>query len=815
MSVGESAPAGSVGRADRSADPADWPQSDRDSALAALRMREQQYRAIFDGSIDGMVLWDEDLRVVDVNAAFVRMTALARDEVVGRHWSERADAHDFGRLLGLIQGALEGRVGEATTTVTRADGSRFEIEVRYLPVHLDERRFALGIGRDVSERLQQERALQRSEAQYRGIFNASADALVLRDAQFRIVDVNATYEAMSGYARHEVLGVDRVLANPSSVVSTIRALHEQALAGTPIALETELVRRDGVRYALELRGVPIEHRGEPHVLYIGRDITAARRAQAALRDSEEQYRAIFNASADGLVLRDKDYRAVDVNPAYLAITGYSRDEVLAADRVLAQPDEETRRRHRAQHDRILAGHSARFEASGLRKDGSKVEVEVSAKPLMYRGEPHVLYAARDISERREAEARRAELQLQLRQAQKMEAVGQLTGGIAHDFNNILTSVIGYVVLGLERAEALRDEPLQRQLDQAHRAAQRARELIAQMLAFARRQRGDRRTLALAPLVEQTLRLLRATMPSSAVVEFVAGDDVPSVLADPVQLEQVLFNLCINARDAIQGAGFVRVRLDRHRGAWRCASCRAAGDHASWIELSVADTGSGIADEVLDRIFEPFVSTKEVGRGSGMGLAMVHGIVHDHGGHVLLETRRGAGSVFRVLLPPAEGELPGAPPAAEPASARTRRALSGRVLLVEDDALVGDFMSELLAGWGLDVVLQRDPLSALTWLEDPGNAVDLLISDQTMPQLTGLALAQRVSSLRADLPILLYSGNAEEFDGAELERSGVRGALRKPVDAEALRTLVERWLIDRTGEAFDESREPRTTGPGIG
>ena len=793
MSVGESARADSDESTDRPVDEAGWGHSERTSTLAALRTREQQYRAIFDGSIDGMVLWDEDLRVVDVNDAFVRMTGLRREEVVGRHWSERADAHDFARLLGLIRGALDDRVGEATTTVTRADGSLFEIEVRYLPVHLDERRYALGIGRDVSERLQQERALQRSEAQYRGIFNASADALVLRDARFRIVDVNATYESMSGYARDEVLGVDRVLANPPAVQSTIRELHERALAGTPITLETELVRRDGRRYALELRGVPIEHRGEPHVLYIGRDITVARRAQAALRDSEEQYRAIFSASADGLVLRDKDYRAVEVNPAYLAISGFSRDEVLAADRVLTQRDETIRRQHRAQHDRILAGESVRFEAVGTRKDGSNFEVEVSAKPLMYRGEPHVLYAARDISERREAEARRAELQLQLRQAQKMEAVGQLTGGIAHDFNNILTSVIGYVVLGLERAEALNDATLQRQLGQAHRAAQRARELIMQMLAFARRQRGERRPLALAPLVQQSLQLLRATLPSSAVVDFVAVDDVPTVMADPVQLEQVLFNLCINARDAIEGAGFIRVRLGWHRGAWRCASCRAAGDLASWVELSVADSGTGIAADVLDRIFEPFVSTKEVGQGSGMGLAMVHGIVHDHGGHVLLETLPGEGTVFRVVLPAAGLDVPADDPATGSAATDRGQALCGRVLLVEDDAMVGDVMAELLRNWGLDVVLQRDPLSALAWLEDKGNAVDLLITDQTMPALPGLALAERATSVRAGLPVLLYSGNAEGFEAAELERSGVRGALRKPVDAKMLRVLVARWL----------------------
>jgi PAS domain S-box-containing protein len=606
-----------------------------------------------------MVLWDPGpARRRRQRRRSSAWTGLRRDEVVGRHWSERADAGDFARLLGLIRGALQNHVGEATTTVTRADGTLFEIEVRYLPVHLGERRYALGIGRDVSERLQQERALQRSEAQYRGIFNASADALVLRDARFRIVDVNATYESMSGYARDEVLGVDRVLANPPATGAKIRQLHERALAGTPVALETELVRRDGLRYALELRGVPIEHRGEPHVLYIGRDITLAKRAQAALRDSEEQYRAIFNASADGLVLRDKDYRAVEVNPAYLAMSGFSRDEVLAADRVLTQRDEDDptatscpARSHPRRRERAAS------KPVGNRKDGSKFEVEVSAKPL------HVprraACAVRGTRHQRATRGRSAQ-----RGAGAAVAPGPEDGSRrpAHRRHRARLQQHPDQRHRLRRAgagtrEELRDATLQRQLGQAHMAAQRARDLIMQMLAFARRQRGERRPLALVPLVQQSLQLLRATLPSSAVVDFGAVDDMPTVLADPVQLEQVLFNLCINARDAIQGAGSIRVRLGWHRGPWRCASCRAAGEHASWVELSVADSGTGIAADVLDRIFEPFVSTKEVGRGSGMGLAMVHGIVHDHGGHVLVETRPGAGTVFRVVLPPAGVDVP--------------------------------------------------------------------------------------------------------------------------------------------------------------
>ena len=892
--------------------------TERKAALAALQAQEEQYRAIFDGSVDSMVLWSRDLRTVDVNQAFVRMTGMSREQVIGKHWSERPDARDMQRLIGFIEAALQGREMQAVEPVTRADGSSFHIELRYLPVRLGDTPYVLGVGRDVSERLEAERALRASEAQYRGIFNASADALVLRAADFSIVDANATYERMSGYALAEVLGVDRVLANPPEVMATIRALHERALAGETITLETQLVRRDGKRYDLELRGVPIQHRGAPHVLYIGRDMTQSRRAERALRDSEEQYRAIFNASADGLVLRDADYRVVDVNPAYLAMSGFTRDEVISATRVLTQTDEAMQRRHRRQHADVLAGRAMRYDVTGTRKDGTLFHAEVSAMPVTYRGNPHVLYAARDITERKAAadalrmreqqyraifdgsadamvlwnseirfvdvnraytqmygftrdevigttldgrlpeamvaertacmraalagkervietttlrkngepfdvelrylpivhlgephvlaiarditgrlaaEAERERLEAQLRQAQKMEAIGQLTGGIAHDFNNILTSVIGYLVLAQERAGPLGDAHLQRQLGQAHLAAQRARELIAQMLAFARRQHGERRVLALAPLVGQSLQLLRATLPSSVSVDFIAppavGGENLHVAADAVQLEQVLFNLCINARDAITGSGWIRVRLGRHDGAWSCASCRAHAGAGRWVEISVADSGCGIEPALLERIFEPFTSTKEVGRGSGMGLAMVHGIVHDHGGHVLVETTPGAGSVFRVLLPPASS-------AAEADSeVRVESAgnvpMRGRVMVVEDEAMVGDFMAELLSGWGLDVVLQRAPLAALAWLEDEHEALDLLITDQTMPRLEGLQLAERAIALRPRLPVLLYTGNADAIDDAEAKRRGVCGVLRKPVDGEALRTLVGRCL----------------------
>jgi PAS domain S-box-containing protein len=768
----------------------------------ALLRSEARLRATVDAAFDCVIGMDGEGRIVEFNAAAERDFGYRREEVIGQPLDliipERLrEAHHLG-LQQFQLGDADKRVGRLVeTSAVRADGTEIPVEVAIGAARVPEGTIFVGHLRDITERRRAHQALLDSEAQYRGIFNASADALVLRDADFRIVDVNATYEAMSGNTRAEVLGVDRVLANPPAVKEKIRALHVRALAGEPVTLQTQLVRRDGTRYELELRGLPILHRGQPHVLYIGRDITDGKRAEQALRDSEEQYRAIFNASADALLLRDAAYRAVDVNPAYLALTGLGREAVLGADVALALQDPTLQQRHRDRHRAILAGESMRFEVAGMRPDGALFQAEVTGIPLQYRGQPHVLYAARDITERHAAEARRAELERQLRQAQKMEAIGQLTGGIAHDFNNILTSVIGYLVLGQERAETIGDAPLQRQLGQAHLAAQRARDLIAQMLAFARRQRSERHTLSVVPLVRQALQLLRATLPSSVAVDFSGapgGEDALLVAADPVQMEQVLFNLCINARDAIQGPGLIRVRVGEVGGGWHCASCRARVDSGCWVELSVADDGSGMPPELVERIFEPFTSTKEAGRGSGMGLAMVHGIVHDHEGHVVVETEQGRGSVFRVMLPASGAAATAVRDVRPPEVVRGRaRPLAGRVLLVEDERMVGDFMVELLGGWGLEVTWQREPLAALAWLEDEANAADALITDHTMPQMSGLQLARRAAELRPALPVLLYTGNGAEIEADELRRHAVRALLRKPVDAVALRELLQRWL----------------------
>jgi signal transduction histidine kinase len=397
-------------------------------------------------------------------------------------------------------------------------------------------------------------------------------------------------------------------------------------------------------------------------------------------------------------------------------------------------------------------------------------------------------------ERRHADAARGQLETQLRQAQKMEAIGHLTGGIAHDFNNILTGITGYIVMAQEWQEGHGDERLHRYLERAQNSVQRARDLIQQMLTFSRGQHGEPRPLALAPVVGESLGLLKSTLPSSLEFTLESDPELPEVMADPVHVEQMLMNLCINARDAMQGSGRLDLALRAVTVApgGVCASCRKPL-RGEFVELAVSDNGPGISPEVAERMFEPFFSTKGVGKGSGMGLSTVHGIVHDGGGHILLDTEAGHGSTFRILLPPlATASENVSEPARDtgPQRAGGRAPLHGKVLLVDDDPDVREFMTDRLASWGLDVNVCANAVEALDYFMDVDVPFDLLVVDQTMPKMTGTEFAALVLERFPDLPVILYTGYSDDLTEAQVQALGIRALVRKPVDDAGFYRLLE-------------------------
>jgi CheY-like chemotaxis protein len=373
----------------------------------------------------------------------------------------------------------------------------------------------------------------------------------------------------------------------------------------------------------------------------------------------------------------------------------------------------------------------------------------------------------------------------------MEAIGQLTGGVAHDFNNLLAAIMGYIVLAAEREAASGDAKLAAHLDKALASCRQARDLIQQMLTFSRGQRGTPRPLALAEAADESLKLLRSSLPSSVQIE-TSFEETPPVLLDPVQLDQILLNLSINARDAMAGVGRieVRVRDTALREKAVCASCRKRF-RGEFVELSVSDSGPGIAAPVIERMFEPFFTTKEIGRGSGMGLATVHGIVHEHQGHILVESAPGAGSAFRVLLPKAAGGTVAATTRDPSPRRNARKPLSGRVLVVDDEKAVADFMRELLESWGLEAAAATSPQGVLERIvrEPP----DLVILDQTMPGITGIKLAREIAAARPQLPVVLYTGNSDRLEKHELAAAGVRALLSKPVEPDALYEILRTHL----------------------
>jgi PAS domain S-box-containing protein len=648
------------------------------------------------------------------------------------------------------------------------------------------------------ERQQAEQALRDSEASYRAIFEASEDAIFVHDWESSaIVDANPKACATYGYSREDILRLgagDLSSGVPPYTLQHALRYIEAAKEGSPQRFEWHRRNRDGSLHWDEVSLAPANIAGRRRLLAITREITERKEREEALRRSEARLRATIEAALDCVIGLDSTGRVIEFNAAAERCFGYRRDEALGRpiSELVMPPAAADAADGMAPYISAVGGpeRGRRIEVAARRADGTSFPANLAIG--VARGSEGDMFIAylRDATERRRAEDERRRLEAQLRQAQKMEAIGHLTGGIAHDFNNILTSIMGYVALAAERQARFGDPRLAKYLEQAQLSCQRARDLIQQMLTFSRGRRGEPRPLSLPPLVRESVKLLRPTLPATLELRTTLQEELPAVILDPVQLEQILLNLCINARDATAGFGQIEVAARKVVGAEiECTSCRqrAAGD---FVELAVKDSGPGIPASIMDRIFEPFFTTKEVGKGSGMGLSTVHGIVHEHGGHVVVESPPDGGTRFRVLLPalaPIQGAV-GASPPGDAASA-AGAAVTGRVLVVEDEEMVGEFMRDLLEGRGLEVTVLRDPVEALQTLRQRPDAFDLVITDQTMPGLTGLELAREISGLRAGLPIILYTGYGEGIEDARLADNGVLALARKPVDPDALLELI--------------------------
>ena len=382
---------------------------------------------------------------------------------------------------------------------------------------------------------------------------------------------------------------------------------------------------------------------------------------------------------------------------------------------------------------------------------------------------------------------------QMRQSQKMNAIGNLSSGIAHEFNNHLASIMGYTELLQEFLEPIDEERPKKYAAEVYSSAERARDLISQMQQFSQSKPGELQQLEARPLVKESLKMIRSSLPATISLHQKLDDGLPPIMADPVQFQQLLTNLLLNARDAIEGKGQITISMQQiSLSGQSCSSCHS-GFNGEFLQLQVNDSGSGITPEVVDKMFEPYYTTKPVGRGTGMGLSVVHGIMHEMNGHIIVGSKVDEGASVSLLFPITTTQQQESTPMEQHEHAASKTETNRRILLVDDEISITGYLGELLEMNDYEVTTSNDSQQALSlFLGDP-TAFDLVITDMTLPGLTGIELASAMLQLRPELPVVLCSGYIDEETKQALTECGIRESFNKPVDSRALIESVSKLL----------------------
>jgi len=524
-------------------------------------------------------------------------------------------------------------------------------------------------------------------------------------------------------------------------------------------------------------------------------------SQQQLADREAKFSAMFDAMTDVIVFADSERKIIQTNPAFQKQFGYSFEEVKGqSTHILYAQSEQFKKQGKKRFNADVSKLSPLYEVEYRRKDGSVFPGETIGGPIHFSNGELVgfLGVVRDISTRKLAAEEQSILQKQLMQAQKMEAVGQLTGGIAHDFNNILASILGYAELAKDIVSDCDNPNLIKYVDRINVAGERAKELVIQLLAFSRSAPGDIKPINLPVLIDEVVALLRPGIPSSIVLNVEIDEQVPYVLMDNTQMHQILMNLCINARDAMKGSGSLTIKLEYDADVnANCNSCRTPVNGA-YVKLTVQDTGTGIAPELLDHIFDPFFTTKDVGKGTGMGLSVVHGILHKHHSHILIDSRQNIGTQFHLLIPAAYENIsePDIDSSLDKFSSTVGQGTVGQgkhILVVDDEDSVVAFLQDFLKMYEYKVTATTSSRHAVELIRNSVSEFDLIITDQTMPELTGVQMIEEIFKITKDIPIILCSGYSEQVDEAKALQLGCAKYLTKPVKNQLLLKTVHEIL----------------------
>jgi PAS domain S-box-containing protein len=643
--------------------------------------------------------------------------------------------------------------------------------------------------------MQAEAALREAEERFRLTVEAAPHGVLLVDARGRMELVNREIEAMFGYAREELLGQPVEILLPDKLRQG-HAAERGAYVREPeprhIGVGRELSgrRKNGVVFPLEVGLSPVQADAGTLVLATVVDISARRQAEDALRESERRFR-LLTESLPQLVWTCEPSGSCDfLSPQWAEYTGVPVAEQLGNGWLMQVHPDDREKVIAAWSAALGTGNDMHIELRLRRHDGSYRWFDMRTVRMADDAGRTVkwLGSSTDIDDNKRSEQ-------SLLRTQKMEALGTLAGGIAHDFNNILLAIMGNAQLA--RADLPDDHPVQESLLEIEKAGERASNLVRRILSFSQHQEPKKEVMALQPVAEEVLKLLRATLPPTTEIRTDFSTHVPCIHADSTQVYQTVMNLATNAAQAIgKGPGMVEISIDAADVDGELAGSMPGLQPGHFVRLSVADNGSGMEEQVLQRIFDPFYTTKPAGQGTGLGLSIVAGIMRNHEGGISVSSQPGKGTRFQLYFPAiAAGALPQPAPPAGP----LLRAGHEHVLYVDDEEALVLLVSRKLERLGYRVTGCTDPLQALELLRSHSSDIDVVVTDLAMPTMSGFEFARALLARQPDMPVIVTSGYVRPEDQQEALAMGIRAMIMKPNTVDELGAMLNRMFRNGTAD----------------
>jgi two-component system, cell cycle sensor histidine kinase and response regulator CckA len=762
----------------------------------SLRESEEKYRNLFNNAEVGMFRTRLDgSEVLDINDKALQIFSRTREEVQGNpaviHWVDPSEREEMIRRL-----STDGRVADFECKMLNKQG---EVRICMTSLRLYQEQGILeGSAIDITERKRAEENLRDSEARLWDLYDNAPNAYFSVGTDGLIRKCNKGAEELLGYPREMLEGkrvLDLYMDGPEGKEKAAKVFQKFISGGQVTSAELQMQKSDGspvwislsVNALRDVDGKVVESRSAVV------DITKRKRAEEALRASEEKYRAVFDNAGIGIDLLDRDGRILQVNQSLLDMLGYSEEELHQLTFLdITHPEE--REISKRNLEALMTGEieSYRLEKRYLRKDRSILWADLTTSAIRGPNGEHsgTVAVISDVTDRKKARQEREQLGNQLAQAQKMEAIGTLTGGIAHDFNNLLTIILGYSeMLLLDRDEK---DPAYDDLQKIMQSARNGAEMVQRLLVFSRRAETNPVPLDLNRQVRNTEPLLSHTLPKMIRIEMRLDDDLGLVRADPAQMDQIVMNLAINAKEAMPDGGILTLETTnvtlksefcaRHPGV-------APGDY---VLLSISDTGQGMGKEIQDRMFDPFFTVKgwDSRKGTGLGLPVVLGIVQHHGGCIECLSEVGKGTTFNIYLPKFTAE-----PLSDQADSRDVSALGTEtILLVDDEDLVRELGERILTKSGYRVLMARNGREALDIYKQHQPDIALVILDLIMPEMSGKECLRELVKIDPQVRVIVSSGHSDSEDPHEVPHEFVRASVKKP--------YLMRQLLETVRSALD-------------